>query len=307
LVVHEHKHYHAQEYGTNRNALTLALSITTLMMAVEFVGGILSGSLALISDAGHMLTDTGALALALFALWFSRRPATTQKTYGFYRAEILSALLNGSVLIVIAGYIFYEAFRRFINPTEVQGLLMLSVAAIGLVANLAGAFVLSKGSKENLNVRAALWHVLSDAFSSVGVIVGGLIILFTGIFVVDPVIGFIIGIVILRGAWRVVREAVDILLEAIPKDIKHEAVKNTLCDVKGVRDVHDLHIWTITSGMRALSAHVLIDDTLVSKCGSISKELKKILREKFLIDHATLEFECESCPEGLVCRIEKED
>lgn len=301
----ENKHSPAEEYGTNKRALTLALSITALMMLVEFVGGILSNSLALISDAGHMLTDAGALALALFALWFSRRPATTEKTYGFYRLEILSALLNGSVLIVIAGYIFYEAIQRFISPSEVKGLLMLGIASIGLVANLAGAFVLSKGSKENLNVKAALWHVLSDAFSSVGVIIGGLIIFFTRFYLIDPIIGFIIGIVILRGAWKVVRESVDILLEATPKDVKYEEVIQTLKNIKGIRDVHDLHIWTITSGLRALSAHILIEDTLVSKCGDISKDLKKVLREKFSISHVTLEFECKSCPEGIVCKIEK--
>jgi cobalt-zinc-cadmium efflux system protein len=183
---------------------------------------------------------------------------------------------------------------------------MLGIAAVGLAANLAGAYILSKGSRENLNVRAALWHVLSDAFSSVGVIIGGLIILFTGAYIVDPIIGFIIGIVILRGAWRLVRESVDILLEATPRDIKHAEVERAMGKVKGVKEVHDLHIWTITSGMRALSSHVLIDDTLVSKCAEVSRELKKILKEKFRIDHATLEFECESCPEGLVCRIEKE-
>jgi len=305
--MHEHKHSPAETYGINRNALVLALSITALMMVVEFVGGILSGSLALFSDAGHMLTDTGALALALFALWFSRKPATTEKTYGFYRSEILAALLNGTILIVIAAYIFYEAFQRFINPSEVKSLLMLGVASIGFVANLAGVFILSKGSRENLNVRAALWHVISDTLSSVGVIIGGLIILFTGIFVVDPIIGFVIGLVILRGAWKLVRESVDILLEATPKDIKYEDVIQTLKSVKGIRDIHDLHIWCITSGLRALSAHVLIEDTLVSKCGEASKDLKKILREKFLIDHVTLEFECETCPEGIVCRIEKEE
>jgi cobalt-zinc-cadmium efflux system protein len=303
----QHKHTPADTYGSNRNALGFALLITSSMVVVEIAGGLLSGSLALLSDAGHMFTDTAALALALFVLWFSRRPATAEKTYGFYRSEILAALLNGTVLIVIAGYIFYEAFQRFINPTEIKGLLMLGVASIGLVANLAGAFILSKGSRENLNVRAALWHVISDTLSSVGVIIGGLIILFTGIFVVDPIIGFIIGLVILRGAWKLVRESVDILLEATPKDVKYEEVIQTLKSVKGVRDIHDLHIWCITSGLRALSAHVLIEDTLISKCGEVSKDLKKILKEKFLIDHATLEFECETCPEGIVCRIEKDE
>ena len=302
----EHKHIISEDYMANITALILAFSITALMMLVEFVGGFLSGSLALISDAGHMLTDTSALALALFALWFSMRPATPEKTYGFYRSEILAALLNGSLLIIIAGYIFYEAFRRFINPSEVNSLLMLSVAGVGLVANLIGAFILSKGGRENLNVRAALWHIISDAVSSVGVIVGGLIILFTGFFIIDPIIGFSIGIVILKGAWGVVRESVDILLEATPKDINFEAVMQSFKDIKGVRDIHDLHIWTITSGLRALSAHVLIEDALVSECAEISKELKRTLKEKFAITHATLEFECESCPSGIVCRIEKE-
>jgi len=305
--MHEHKHSHAEEYGSNRNALAIALSIAALMMVVEFVGGLFSGSLALLSDAGHMLTDTSALALALFALWFSRRPATTEKTYGFYRAEILAALLNGSLLILIAAYIFYEAVQRLINPTEVIGGLMLGVAIIGLAANLVGAFVLSRASKGNLNVKAALWHILSDAFSSVGVIVGGLIIIFTGQTMVDPIIGLVIGVVILRGAWRIVRESVDILLEATPRDIKHEEVEKAMLSVKGVKDIHDLHIWAISSGMRALSAHVLIDDVLVSQCGEVSRTLKKILKGKFGISHATLEFECRSCPEGLVCRIEGEE
>ena len=287
----EHKHISSEDYTANITALILAFSITALMMLVEFVGGFLSGSLALISDAGHMLTDTSALALALFALWFSRRPATPEKTYGFYRSEILAALLNGSLLIIIAGYIFYEAFRRFINPSEVNSLLMLSVAGVGLVVNLIGAFILSKGGRENLNVRAAIWHIISDAVSSVGVIVGGLIILFTGFFIIDPIIGFSIGIVILKGAWGVVRESVDILLEATPKDINFEAVMQSFKDIKGVRDIHDLHIWTITSGLRALSAHVLIEDALVSECAEISKELKRTLKEKFAITHATLEFE----------------
>jgi cobalt-zinc-cadmium efflux system protein len=302
----EHKHAPAEAYGTNRKALILAVSITTLMMVVEFIGGILSGSLALLSDAGHMLTDTGALLLALFALWFSRKPATVKKTYGFFRVEILSALLNGSLLLIISGYIFFEAIRRIINPSQVKGLLMLGIAGIGLVANLIGAFILSKRSHENLNIRAALWHIVSDALSSLGVIIAGLIIIFTGSFYVDSIISLIIVFVILRGAWQVLRESVNILLEATPKNVKFEEVIQSMKEVKGVRDVHDLHIWTITSGLSALSAHVVVDDIQISNCGDISKDLKKILKEKFTVSHATLEFECESCPEGMVCRIEKE-
>jgi cobalt-zinc-cadmium efflux system protein len=299
-----HDHSITGSYGRNGRALSLALSITALMMVVEFIGGILSGSLALLSDAGHMLTDTGALALALFALWFSRRPATAEKTFGFYRSEILSALLNGSLLIVIAGYIFYEAFQRFVSPTEVKGVLMLTVAGIGLLANIVGAFVLSRGTKENLNVRGALWHIISDALSSVGVIIGGLIIIFTGFYIIDPIIGFVIGLVILRGAWGLVRESVDILLEATPKGIDVGEVVKTLKKLSGVRDVHDVHIWTITSGFRAFSAHVLIDDALLSECGDVSKKIKEVLHDKFSVEHATLEFECESCAGPIVCPIE---
>ncbi|MFA5887065.1 MAG: cation diffusion facilitator family transporter [Patescibacteria group bacterium] len=302
MTTHEHDHAH-QSFGQNKMALTLALSITTIMMLVEFVGGWLSNSLALISDAGHMLTDTGSLALALLALWFSRRPATTKNTYGFYRTEILAALLNGSLLIVIAGYIFYSAIQRLIAPSAVIGPLMLIVAVVGLVANLLGAFILSHGSKDNLNVRAALWHVLSDTISSIGVILGGLIITFTGYTLVDPIIGFLIGVIILRGAIRIFKEAIDILLEATPAGIKQEEVAKAMQSVVGVSEVHDLHIWSITSGMIALSAHVLIRDTLVSKCGEVSKTLKDILKSQFRITHATLEFECEKCLDGQACNI----
>jgi cobalt-zinc-cadmium efflux system protein len=299
----EHKH---ENYGSNRTALAIALSITALMMVVEFAGGILSGSLALLSDAAHMLTDTGALALALFALWFSRRPATSEKTYGFYRFEILSALLNGSVLILIAGFIFYEAFQRIINPPEVKGALMLGVAAIGLVANLAGAFILSKGSRENLNIRAALWHIISDALSSVGVIVGGIIILFTGFFLVDPIIGFIIGILVLRGALELVLESVNILLEATPKDIDLDEVTKEIKKIECVKDIHDLHIWTITSGLRACSAHVLVADMLTSKCAEISSQIKELMHDRFNISHTTLQFESETCKECFTCAPERE-
>lgn len=300
----EHKH---ENYGTNRTALAIALSITALMMVVEFAGGILSGSLALLSDAAHMLTDTGALALALFALWFSRRPATSEKTYGFYRFEILSALLNGSILIVIAGFIFYEAFQRIINPPEVKGMLMLGVASIGLIANLAGAFILSKGSRENLNIRAALWHIISDALSSVGVIIGGIVILFTGFFLVDPIIGFIIGILVLRGALELLMESVNILLEATPKDIDLEEVTKEIKNIECVKDIHDLHIWTITSGLRACSAHVLVADMLTSKCADISVQIKQLLHDRFNIAHATLQFESETCKECFTCRPQEKE
>jgi len=285
------------DFEKNKKALFFAFFITSSMILVEVIGGYVSGSLALLSDAGHMLTDAGALALALFALWFSRRPATHEKTFGFYRVEILSALLNGSVLVAIAGFIFYQAILRIINPQPVEGGLMMVVAVIGLVANLIAAFVLSHGGKDNLNVQGALWHVISDALSSVGVIIAAAIIYFTGFYLVDPIIGFVIALVILRGALRLVFESVDVLLEATPKDVDIKKIIDCIKrDISGIRDVHDIHVWTITSGLRALSAHILVEDLMVSDCSNVARRVKEILRQEFHIEHATIEFECEKCP-----------
>lgn len=288
----------------NLRALVSALLITFLMMTVEFIGGFLSSSLALISDAGHMLTDTTALGLALLALLFSRRPATAEKTYGFYRLEILSALFNGVVLSLIAIYIFYEAMLRVIHPREVHSILMLTVAGIGLIANIIGAIIISKGSRENIAIRGAFWHVVSDALSSIGVITGGLIIFFTRAYVADPIIGFLIGIAILRGAWGLIKESVDILLEATPKDINFEEVEKALKEINGVRAIHDLHIWTITSGIRASSVHIVVEDILASECGKILNKINELLKSRFNIEHSTIQFECETC-EAIVCPLEK--
>jgi len=306
MTTHTHQP-HAGHYPSNRSALAFALAITVIMMAVEFVGGLLSGSLALLSDAGHMLTDTGALALALFALWFSRKPADYQKTYGFYRIEVLSALLNGAALILIAGFIFFEAVGRFYHPREINGLLMLSVAIVGLFVNLICALVLSRGSRENINVKGALWHVLSDAFSSVGVVIGGSIIIWTGWLPIDAILGILIALVILRGAWGLVSESVDILLEAVPRDVNYSEVSGAIKKIGGVRDVHDLHIWTIAPGLHALSTHIHIDDALLSECADVSKEIKDVLRKKFKIDHVTLEFECEKCSGPVICPIDNDE
>ncbi|MEM2954790.1 MAG: cation diffusion facilitator family transporter [Candidatus Nanoarchaeia archaeon] len=292
-----------KEFSSDFKALIFAIFLTATIFLVELIGGFLTKSLALMSDAGHMLTDLSALGLALFALWFSKLPSTKERTYGFYRAEVLAALFNSSLLIFIAGYIFYEAFQRVLNPPIVRGGLMLFVAVVGLIANILGIFLLSKGSKKNINIKAAFWHVVSDALSSLGVIAGGLIIIFSRFYIIDPIIGFVIGIVILRGALNLLFEAIDILLEATPKDIDIEKIVDEFKKVEGVLDVHDLHIWTISSGMRAFSAHILIEDSLVSKCADISKSLKRILSDKFNIMHATLEYECESCSEGAICTI----
>lgn len=288
----------------NQNRLLIALSITGLMTLVEVVGGLLSNSLALLSDAGHMFTDTLALGLSLFALNLAKRPADENRTFGYLRAEILAALINGMILILISGFICYEAYQRFIGPPEVHGGPMLVIAAIGLIANLAGISVLHAGSRENLNVRSAFLHMWGDTISSLGVIIAGIIILVAGWNIADPIISILIGMIILRGAIRLVWESVNILLEAVPKHLGTSLIIEEIKNISGLRDVHDVHVWTITSGVYALSAHLLIEDQMVSRTAEISEQVNEMLHRKFGIGHSTLQLECEECQSSPVCHIE---
>lgn len=297
---------HVTSKGSSR--LRIALVIVLVIMVVEVIGGILSNSLALLGDAGHMLVDALALGLSLFALAIARRPATLTKTYGYHRVEIMAALANGVTLVLVAVYIFYEAYQRFLEPPMIQAPLMLLVASIGLVANLAGIWLLRGVSHGNLNIKAAFWHIVGDTISSVGVIVAGVIISVTGWGVVDPIIAVFIGCIILWGAVRLVRESVDILLEAAPKHIQVDKVIETIKNVSGVEDVHDIHIWTITSGIHALSTHLLIDDQMVSRSAEIVEAVNQDLAQQFDIAHTTLQLECEkceSCPSGIICNISR--
>jgi len=292
--------------GTGR--LKLVLAVILVIMVAEFVGGIISNSLALLGDAGHMLVDGLAISLSLFAITMAARPATASKTYGYHRVEIMAALANGILLALMAAYIFYEAFQRFQDPPEVQAPLMLIIASIGLVANTIGILVLKGANRNNLNIKAAFWHILGDTISSVGVIVGGIIIAITGQGIVDPIIAVFIGVIILIGAVRLVREAGDILLEAVPKHIPVDTVIGILKGVPGVEEVHDVHIWTITSGIHALSAHLIIEDRSVSEAGQIVELVNRELNSQFSISHTTLQLECEkceSCPSGIICNISR--
>jgi len=290
--------------NNQKRSLIAALVVIFLIFFVELFGGFASNSLALISDAGHMLTDSMALLLALLATIFAAQPATKERSYGFYRLEILSALFNGSLLTLISVFIFYQAFQRFFHPPEVQSGLMLMIATIGLLANVGAAVILVRGSKENLNVQGAFLHVLSDMAASVGVIIGGVIIHFTRWNFVDPIIGILIAILILRGALRLVSDSVNILLEAAPKGVAMEEVASTIKGVKGVRGLHDLHVWTITSGLNAISAHIVIEDSEAERASQILREINEVLKSKFAISHATFQTECLSCPEGLICHVE---
>ena len=280
--------------------MLIVLSITAVIMIAEIIGGLLANSLALLSDAGHMLTDILALGLSVVAMRFAQKPPTSSKTYGFYRLEILAAFFNGLLLLFISLYIFYEAYQRLLQPKEIKGLVMLVVAAIGLLANGVGILVLRKSAHKNLNVKSALFHIVGDTISSVGVIGGGLLILYTGWYLVDSVISIFIGMLILRGAYSLVKESVDIFLEATPKDIDIEELLDNVRKIEGVKEIHHLHLWTITSGIYAISAHVVIDDLLTSTSATILKEIERLLQGKYSIEHTTIQFECESCGDDLV-------
>jgi cobalt-zinc-cadmium efflux system protein len=285
MIEHRHEHgYRAQ----SRRGLGLVLALTGAYTVCEVVGGWLTGSLALLADAGHMLGDSAALALALVAAWLAARPATPERSFGYRRAEILAALANGVALAVIAIWVFIEAVQRLDNPREILGGWMLAVALIGLVVNAVSASILSRAG-DNLNVRAALRHVFADLAGSVGVAIAALVVLTTGWDRADPVAGMAIGVLILGSSWSIVRDAVAILLEATPAGIDADEVGRRMASVEGVVEVHDLHIWTITSGFPSLSAHVLVqrgDD-----CHLRRRELEQLLAEEFGLEHTTLQVE----------------
>jgi len=303
----EHTHEYHPMIKTNQHRLLVAISIAGSIAIVELIGGILSNSLALIGDAAHMFTDTAALGLSLFALNLAKRPASQTRTYGYLRAEILAALTNGIVLILISAYISYEAYRRFIEPPQIQGGLMLVVAVIGLLANVIGLVILRPGGLQNLNVKGTFLHMWSDAVSSIGVIAAALIVLLTGFRFADPIITILIVVLILRGAVRLVVEASNILLETVPKHLNVSQITSDVNDLKGVKDIHDIHLWTITSGVYALSCHLLIEDQMVSNSAEIVAEVNQTLSQKFGIGHSTLQLECEECQNSPVCHIEGKD
>lgn len=262
------------------------LAMTAVFTVVEFVGGWLSNSLALIADAGHMLSDVAALGLAVFALWFARRPANAAKSFGYLRTEILAALANGVALVVIAILIIMHAWQRLRAPEPVDSGLMLAVAAGGLLVNIIAAVLLHASSAHSLNVRGAYLHVLGDLLGSVGAIAAALTIMFTGWLAADPIISVLVAFLILVGSWRLVRESVDVLLEAVPRDIDLGEVYRTICGIPGVEEIHDLHVWTITSGVLAMSAHVIAPGPDGPR---ILREIHQRMHERFGIRHVTVQ------------------
>ena len=303
---------HDHTHGMAKNSLRLAFFLTIIILAAELIGGMLANSLALLSDAGHVVTDLFALGLAWFATVQTERPPNERKTFGYHRVGILAALANAITLIVIAVVIIWEAIQRFQHPEPVQPLTMFLSAGIGIAVNLFIGFGLQK-EEDNLNVRAVLLHVLGDVGASVGVIVAGVIILLTGWTIADPLLSVGIAVLIAFGAWRILRETSDILLESVPKDIAMSSLVRDMRLVAGVQDVHDLHVWCITSGMYALSCHVLIENLPPSVSSPILQSLNTMLGEKYHIGHTTIQFESDahegSCCDiaGLYCTMQGKD
>ncbi len=289
-----HSHSHgppagATAGGRHKSSLRWALALTASFVGVEVAGGLLTGSLALLADAAHMLTDVGGLALALLAIRFAERPKTPQKTYGYVRMEVLSALANATVLLLLTVYILYEAWQRFQNPPEILSGPMLAVAVAGLVVNLISMKLLMAGASESLNVKGAYFEALGDMLGSLGVIVAALIVMFTGWTLADPIVGAGIGLFIVPRTWILLKQAIHILMEGTPPDVDLSLLEKRLLGIEGVTAVHDVHVWTITSGLDAMSCHLVVDDmararaTLAAAC--------EAMYEDFGLTHTTIQIE----------------
>ena len=289
-----HNHTHR---GEERSKLVLACALTGTMFIVEGIAGFLTNSLALLSDAGHMLTHMIALLISLGAIMFASRPPTARKTYGFYRLEILAALFNGATLFLITIWIFFHAYKRIINPEPVASGHMLIVAIVGLLVNLACAYIL-KTSHGSLNIKSAFMHMMADTFSSLVVVFGAIIMHYTQWYILDPALSILICIVILVWSYQLITESVDILLEATPKDVDLENVVKSISELDEIEGVHDVHIWTITSGMYAMSAHIYIKDIMVSETQQIMSKINTLVNEKFSIGHTVIQFESNVCSDN---------
>ena len=289
-----HNHTHR---GEERSKLVLACALTGTMFIVEGIAGFLTNSLALLSDAGHMLTHMIALLISLGAIMFASRPPTARKTYGFYRLEILAALFNGATLFLITLWIFFHAYKRIINPEPVASGHMFIVAIVGLLVNLACAYIL-KTSHGSLNIKSAFMHMMADTFSSLVVVFGAIIMHYTQWYILDPALSILICIVILVWSYQLITESVDILLEATPKDVDLENVVKSISELDEIEGVHDVHIWTITSGMYAMSAHIYIKDLMVSETQQIMSNINTLVNEKFSIGHTVIQFESNVCSDN---------
>jgi cobalt-zinc-cadmium efflux system protein len=281
----------ASSASRHTRQLTGALALTAGFMMIEVIGGLWTGSLALLADAGHMLTDVGGLSMSLLAVWFAQKPPTSMNTYGYLRTEILAALANGITLFLVAGYILYEAFQRVWAPPVILSGPMLIIAVLGFGVNLLGMGLLHHGAGESLTIRGAYMEVLSDALGSIAVIVTAIVIQTTGFYLIDPLSSAAIGLFILPRTWALMRQALHILMEGVPPHLDIREIDTAMSTTPGVRAVHDLHVWTLTSGKEAMSSHVVVDD--LASGDRILRDLHKLLHERFGIEHTTIQLESE--------------
>ena len=300
---HSHTHSHLREASNQTTKrLSISLFLTLAFVVIEAGAGVFANSLALLTDAAHNLTDVIALGLTWFAVRVTSQPANAQKTYGYHRAGILVALLNSTTLVLISLGIFYEAYRRFMSPSDVDSGILIGVGLIAVVINLGTALLIHRGSEHDLNLRSAFVHLMGDVLSTVGAVIAGVIIYFTDANWLDPFVSVLIGFLILYNAWGILRDAIDILLEATPRDVNIQAMVKDIAQVDGVLGIHDIHVWSLTQSLRTMSAHVLTEDVHISAGTEIQRQISELLTHRYNITHATLQLECVDCfPDSLYC------
>ena len=288
MHAHAHPHHHhAHGREANRRRMVMALAVNVVLLVAGIVGAIAFNSVALLADAGHVLSDVGAIGLGIFAAVMAGKPAAGRRTFGSHRAEILSALANGLLLIAVAALVFVEAITRLSDPPSVKGAGVLAIGVVGLVGNAIATVSLAGGERGDLNLEGVLRHSAADALGSLGVVVSGLVVLTTGWRYADPIAGILIGVLIVLGSWRLVKEPLDVLMEAAPADVDVQEVGREMIGVQGVREVHDLHVWTVTAGFPALAAHVLTAPT--EDVDEVRRRVEAVLADRFAIEHTTLQ------------------
>ena len=302
---HSHTHSHLREAAKQTTTrLSWSLFLTLAFVVVEAAAGVFSNSLALLTDAAHNLTDVIALGLSWFAIRITAQPANARKTYGYHRAGILVALVNSTTLVLISIGIFYEAYKRFISPPEVQSGILIGVGLVAVVVNLVTAMLVHRGSESDLNLRSTFVHLMGDVISTVGAVIAGILIFFTGANWLDPLVSVLIGFLILYNAWGILQETVEILLESTPRDVDLKKMVSDITEVDGVLGVHDLHVWSLTRNLRTMSAHILTEDISISAGTRIQSTINELVYHRYNISHATLQLECVDCdPDALYCKL----
>jgi cobalt-zinc-cadmium efflux system protein len=304
--MHNHSHSHFGDVANQTTKrLALSLGLTAVFVFIEIGAGIFGNSLALLTDAAHNFTDVIALGLSWYALRLALKPAHAQKTFGYHRAGILVALVNSTTLVLISIGIFYEAYQRFLNPSEVNTSILIGVGAVALIINLGTALLIKKGSEHDLNLRSAFLHLMGDVLSTLGAVIAGVIILFTNWNWLDPLISVLIGALILYNAWGIIKQTIHILLESTPENVDVIKMVQEIKKIDGVQDIHDLHVWSINENLKMLSAHVVTNDISIREGSSIQQNINELLAHGYNIQHATLQLECESCHDMLYCEIKE--